>query len=237
MLRRIPARPGTTPHRLLAALALAGLGMLGRPEVQAAVPAAGERAASVCSFRECGRTCMCRFRTWYEARPVRYGYGMTGDPAAAAYWYEKHAEQGDRRAAFNLGLLLRDGATGRAAQPERARALLRRAAETGLARAHLALGNGYRLGRFGEIATDKALTHYRTAAEAGLAKAQHAYANMLANGLGTPIDRVAAYKWYWLAGFKGLARSERALERLRADMSPAQRREGRSRAAAWREAH
>lgn len=217
--------------RLLAVVAI-GVGSTG---IQAA-STGGERATSVCSFRDCGTSCVCRFQTWYEARPIRYGYGMSGDREAAAYWYAKHAERGDRRARLNLGLILRDGA-GMGAQSDKALDLLQDAADDGLMRAHLALGNSYRLGHFGAIGTDKALRHYRIAAMAGLAKAQHSYANMLADGLATPVDLVKAYKWYWLAGFKGLDKAERALNRLRPEMSPEQRQEGRSRAAAWRETH
>lgn len=222
--------------RRLTVAAVVGLALAWPVESQSGASATRDRARSVCTFQACGNACTCRFQHWYSARRIRYGYGMAADPERAASWYEKHARQGDLRAVFNLGLLLRDGATG-ARQPERANRLLQRAAEAGLERAHLALGNGYRRGDFGEIATRKALRHYRLAAEAGLAKGQHAYANMLADGLGTPVDTVAAYKWFWLAGFKGLDRAERALDRLRARMSPAERQRGRRRAAAWREAH
>jgi TPR repeat protein len=190
----------------------------------------------LCGFQDCGTLCHCRFDQWYADSRLRYDYGMTADREAALYWYRKAAEAGDRRAAFNLGLMLRDGMAGKP-QPKISLALLRQAAEAGIPEADLALGNGYRLGLFGAVDTLAALAHYRAAAEVGLVPAQHALANMLADGLGIRPDLESAYTWWRIAAWKGATLSADALDRVDWLIAPKVRRRAILRAEAWLARH
>lgn len=212
-------------------LLVAAIGMASG-SARSAATEGGTLSGRICDFADCGGSCICPFDTWYPDERLRYGYGMTADTAAAAYWYRRDAKRGDVRAAYNLALLLRDGANG-PPQPKRAQRLLIRAADGGITSAHLALGNGYRLGAFGAVDTGRALRHYREAAAAGLVTAQHALGNMLANGLGTSRDRVQAYKWWRVASWKGARLSEHALDRLAPLLSYAERRRGHQLASDW----
>lgn len=221
---------------LLAALQATFLSGWMQPALAAPSGAPDERPGG-CPSERCDLECRCRFDSWSAETFLKFGYGMTSDPEAAAYWYRRAAEGGDPRAAYNWGLMLQRG-QGTDADPEAALTWLRRAADRGSLDALYVLGNMHRTGLGVRRSAAAAAELYREAAERGHAGAQHALGNVLGNGLGGAADLVGAYKWWRIAAGKGhplaadalrqaeslmtlaeMRRAERLVERWRADQS------------------
>lgn len=185
-----------------------------------------------CLGSPCSDGCWCPFDQWQEARLLKFGYGMTADREAAAYWYRRAAEKGDYRAAFNYGLMLIHG-IGIEPDPEAGLPFLETAADASIQEAWFELGNLHRLGE--HIAADQgaAIQAYGVAAEKGHVRAQHALANMYGNGQGAGIDLVTAYKWWRLAARKGHALAERSMETVTSMMTSAEISLGKRAAESW----
>jgi TPR repeat protein len=223
------------------AMALASWLMLAAGAVDAAARddrgAAPSRSGSIgCAVDPCAPGCDCRFDRWDEERRLRYGYGMTADPARAAYWYRQSAEAGDPRAQYNLGLMLKVG-LGLPQDDDEALVWLRHAAERGLGEACFVLGNMARLGVGVALDLRAATDWYRRAAERGHAASQHALGNMYGNGAGVGIDLVSAYQWWQIAAAKGHPLALEARRRAAPLMSARELGLARRLAAEWRRAH
>jgi len=168
------------------------------------------------------------FQHWPAARPVRFGYGLTGRDAVAAHWFKKAVAAGDVRAMHNLGLMLWQG-DGVDRDRTGALALLEQAAARGLSPSSLALGHFARsAGRLGEAAR-----HYQAAAQRNDARGMHALGNLHVAGLGVPQTLEEAYFWYHLAGRRRYEPSLDAEARLQGELSVAQRTLIEARATAW----
>lgn len=170
---------------------------------------------------------------WQPAERLRYGYGMTARADQAIRWYRQEAEKGDRRAMYNLGVML---AAGMGADPDPAAAedWLIRALGAGLTEAAFALGNMAREGRARAPDPARAAAYYRTAAGAGLARAMHALGNLHAAGAGVPASLEDAYFWYFLAARKGHGLATAARDDLGRRISHAMRMRAEARAQEWR---
>lgn len=184
------------------ALALALTLPMAAPTAATRDEAVGGSAVDGCLARLCTPRCPCAFDRWQDARLLKFGYGMTADREAAAYWYRRAAEKGDFRAAFNYGFMLIHG-IGAEADPSEGLRLVRVAAASSIQEAWFELGNLYRLGEHVAIDLPKALDAYRHAAEKGHVRAQHALGNMYGNGQGAGVDLVTASKWWRVAARKG----------------------------------
>lgn len=187
-----------------------------------------------CAVGACA-ACPCFFDTWDQERRLRYGYGMTADPARAAYWYRRAAEAGDPRAQYNLGLMLKLG-LGVSRDYDQALVWLRRAAERGSGEACFVLGNMARLGQGMPLDLKVATDWYRRAAERGHPASQHALANMYGNGVGGGIDLVSAYKWWQIAANKGHPLAIEARRKAELLMAAREVRLARRLAFEWRRA-
>gem|GEM_PF-5228089 len=189
-------------------------------------------AAHNCTVHACSPRCPCMFDEWQDARLLKFGYGMTADQEAAAYWYRRAAEKGDARAAFNYGLMLIYG-IGTEADPEDGLRFINIATEASIQEAWFALGNLHRRGQYVAIDLQAAIEAYRIAAEKGHVRAQHALANMYGNGQGAGVDLVTAYKWWRLASRKGHELAGNALRLVRSMMTSTEISLAKRAAAAW----
>ncbi len=211
----------------------AGLILWLQPQaVAATVPTLDSDRQDRCALEGCRDGCPCQFDRWDPEVRLRFGYGMTADPRAAAYWYRRAAEAGDPRSAYNWGLALKQG-RGVARDPEAARTWLRRAADRGVLEAFYALGNIYRRGEGARRDPARAAELYRQAAERGHARSQHALGNMYGNGFGGGPDLVTAYKWWTLAADRGHALAAAAALRAEGMMAWPQVLRARRQAEAW----
>ena len=189
--------------------------------------------ATFCPSERCDQGCSCRFDSWSAERRLKFGYGMTGDPKSAAYWYRRAAEAGDPRAAYNWGLMLKRG-QGTEADPEAALGWLQTAARKGALDALYVLGNMHRTGLGVPRNATAAADLYRQAAERGHANAQHALGNMLGNGLGGGPDLVSAYQWWRIAADKGHPLAEESLRRAELIMTLAEVKRAQRLAERWK---
>ncbi len=164
---------------------------------------------------------------------MKFGYGMTADRQAAAYWYSRAADKGDARAAFNYGLMLVHG-IGTEPDFEHGIRLIKGAAKASILEAWFELGNLHRRGE--HVAGDHhaAIEAYRVAAERGHVRAQHALASMYGNGQGAGVDLVTAYKWWRLAARKGHELAEKSLRLATSMMTSAEISLGKRAAEGWR---
>ncbi len=172
-----------------------------------------------CAVQTCSPGCPCIFDMWQDARLLKFGYGMTADQEAAAYWYRRAAEKGDARAAFNYGLMLIHG-IGTEADPIEGLRLINVAASASVQEAWFELGNLHRQGDHVAIDLHAAIEAYRRAADRGHVRAQYALGNMYGNGQGAGVDLVTAYKWWRLAARKGHELAERSLSLVTSMMTP-----------------
>lgn len=159
---------------------------------------------------------------------TEHGRGTAKDPAAAAKWYQKAADQGDMVAQGHLGRLYRLG-TGVPRDPALAAKWSIKAATQGNAAAQANLGY-MSLEGFGSPADPAAAAGwFKRAAEQGDASAMLGLATLYEAGRGVPKDVVQADKWYALASIddgeydeEQFARAKKAKLALAAKMTPAQ---------------
>lgn len=127
------------------------------------------------------------------------GLGVRRDPAKAAQWYAKAAEQGVPDAQFQYALILLDGEFAEA-DPEQAAELMRSAADAGNRLAQFNYAQMLIDREPGGAGLAKAVPYYELAAGQGLADAQYAMAQVYLNGIGgRPVDPSEARRWLELA--------------------------------------
>lgn len=229
---RIARRP-TSPARGVLVCLVAALLPLSPASVRAAEDErSGAAASGVCAGVDCATVPAVHDR-WDRARRLRYGYGMTADPAQAFRWYERSAERGDARAMHNVGLMLVRG-QGVERDVEAGRAWLHRSLARNAVESALALAEMARLGIGGPIDHERAAKLYRRAADAGDVRAMHALGNLHAGGLGVRRSDEDALFWYLLASDKGHANAAEAARSLRARLDAEAIAEAEFRAMQWR---
>jgi TPR repeat protein len=159
---------------------------------------------------------------------TEFGRGTAKDPALAATWYRKAAEQGDMVAQGHLGRLYRLG-TGVPRDPAQAAKWSIKAASQGNAAAQANLGY-MSLDGFGLPADAAAAAGwFKRSAEQGDASGMLGLATLYEAGRGVPKDVVQAAKWYTLASVDDgeyddemFTRAKKAKAALVAKMTPAQ---------------
>ena len=135
----------------------------------------------------------------------RDGIAVTQDVAEASHWYRLASGLGDPQAAFQLGVILLDGAPGVPRDAEAAKAQFERAGAKGV---------GSALYNLGVLALDKSGGHtpdfaaaaeaFRKAAEAGDGNAAYSYGVLLRQGKGAGLDIAEAAKWLKRAADEGI---------------------------------
>jgi len=140
----------------------------------------------------------------------------------AIEWWQKAAREGSGNAAYRLGAIYADGVV--VAQDfSLAARWYTVAAERGDSRAQFDLGTLYDNGFGVEKSLEKAVHWYRKAAERGEAAGQYNLGSLYEQGHGVERDLVESYKWYTLAARQEfLASKLGALERISAEMTPAE---------------
>ncbi|KGB91877.1 sel1 repeat family protein [Burkholderia cepacia] len=123
-----------------------------------------------------------------------HGDGVERNPAEAAKWYRRAADQGDAASQNNLGTLYE---TGIGVEQSRAEAVswYRRAAAQGNGDALCNLGRAYEDGEGAPQDSAEAVRLYRRAAEQGLPRGQLYLGLMYDAGTGVPQDAAEAAKW------------------------------------------
>jgi len=113
------------------------------------------------------------------------------------------AEQGDRRAQYRAGVILRDGLAGEK-RPRAAARWFEKAAKSGGVNALYALGRANALGQGVPQNFGRAAELYRTAAGLGRhLEAQYALAELYFQGKGVQLDFKTAVSWYRKAALRG----------------------------------
>jgi TPR repeat protein/tRNA A-37 threonylcarbamoyl transferase component Bud32 len=121
----------------------------------------------------------------------RAGRGVIRDPAEAARWYRKAAEQGSDVGQYELGVMLENG-LGVARDPNAAVSWYRKSADQGYARAQYALGRAYENGLATPTNYVLAAEWYGKAADQNLAGAQYSLARLYLQGRGVFRDTAKA---------------------------------------------
>ena len=134
------------------------------------------------------------------------GYAVRRDEAEAARWFRIASGLGDREAAFALGMLLLNGATGVPEDRAGAKAQFEIAAAKGQAGALynlgvMALGDKAANG-FPDFKT--AAADFRRAAEAGYGDGAYSYGVLLREGKGAPLDVSESARWLKRAADAGV---------------------------------
>lgn len=162
-------------------------------------------------------------------------YTINGRHKAAAHWFRKAGQRGNREAAYNFGVLLLNG-QGVERDEGKAAEWIARGAERGLPEAQYLLGRLHFDGR--GVARDPAAeaVWYRRAAEGGYPLAQHELAVLLHLGEGVARDPVEAYAWFATADANGLD-SRDALAVLARELGPDARATASALADRYTEAH
>ena len=113
----------------------------------------------------------------------------------AAEWFEKAVEAGSVDAAFQLGMMYREG-QGVQKSVDRAVSLLEMAAEAGHPRAQTTLASMYEDGRYLPYDAVKSFKWYLRSAEGGNARSQNQVAVMYRDGIGTEANGELANMWF-----------------------------------------
>ena len=130
-----------------------------------------------------------------------------GDFKTALKAFKNDAKAGDKRAQYNLGVMLLKG-TGVQKDAEAALKWHRRAADQGYPAAQHGLGVMYYRGDGVDKDHGEAIKWFRKAAEQGFAQAQLNLGVMYFTGHGLPKDGAEVVKWIALAAAKGLAEAQ-----------------------------
>jgi uncharacterized protein len=133
------------------------------------------------------------------------GYAVRADAAEASRWYRLASNLGDREAAFALGALLLNGATGVDKDRAGAVAQFQKAGELGQAEALYDLGVMAIEGEGNEKPDfAKAAGYFRRAAEAGDDNGAYSYGVLLREGRGVPLDIGESAHWLKRAADGGI---------------------------------
>ena len=138
------------------------------------------------------------------------GDGVSKDPAEAAKWYQKAAEQGDMRSQSALGDAYAKGLGVELNYSEAVR-WWRMAAGQGDVKSQMSLGNAYAKGIGVRKDPASAMQMFSKAAEKGDAGAQFALGSAYADGNGTEKDDAQALRWWHKAAEQGHVGAEAAL--------------------------
>jgi len=130
-----------------------------------------------------------------------------GDFAKAITEFQGDAKAGDKRAQYNLGVMLLKG-NGVEKDVDAALKWHRRSAEQGYSAAQHGLGVMYYRGDGVAKGYSEAAKWFRKAAEQGFAQAQLNLGVMYFTGQGLPKDGAEVVKWITLAAAKGLAEAQ-----------------------------
>ncbi len=134
------------------------------------------------------------------------GYAVPLNEAEAARWFRIASGLGDREAAFALGMLLLNGATGVTQDRAEAKAQFEIAAAKGQAGALYNLGvmalGDRSAGGFPDFKT--AAADFRRAAEAGYGDGAYSYGVLLREGKGVPLDIGESARWLKRAADAGV---------------------------------
>ena len=114
------------------------------------------------------------------------GRGMKASPAEAVRWFQQAVDASFPAAMLNLGMILRKGAEGVPADPDKANFLIHGAAEEGYAPAQVACGQMAEAGGEDKGDMPGARAWYEKAAAQGNADGLLALSRFLDNGLGGP---------------------------------------------------
>lgn len=139
------------------------------------------------------------------------GDGVARDPAESLAWWQRAAEYGSARAAYNLGVTALD-----AERPDShaARAWLQQAADGDIAAAWFALGVLNLRGPEGSAAYDAACASFSRAAERGNARAAANLGAMYERGIACPRNAATAIDWYRRAAANGIPGAQAHVTRL-----------------------
>jgi TPR repeat protein len=135
------------------------------------------------------------------------GLGVAENVARASSWYALAAKNGDRMAAFELGLLYLRG-DGVPKNRARAAELFKQAADKGYPPAEYNLALLHVEGADASPSLTDAASLMKKAADAGLAEAQYDYGNMLIAGAGVAPDPAEGARQIGLAAQQGLIAAE-----------------------------
>ncbi|MCB4770925.1 sel1 repeat family protein [Ancylobacter sp. Lp-2] len=149
------------------------------------------------------------------------GEAAPKDPATAADWFRKAADQDEPDALYALAILYKEG-RGVPRDPIEAARLLQRAAEVG----HVVATTEYAIAVFNGVGMprdeERAAGLFRKAALAGNAIAQNRYAKILSSGRGVPQDKPLAAAWYKVAQSQGGAK-DAELDKMVTTLTPPER--------------
>jgi uncharacterized protein len=135
------------------------------------------------------------------------GLGVAENVARASSWYTLAAKNGDRMAAFELGLLYLNG-DGVPKNRQRAAELFKQSADKGYAPAEYNLALLHVEGTDASPSLTDAAKLMKAAADAGLPEAQYDYGSMLLEGAGVAPDPAEGAKQISLAAQQGLIEAE-----------------------------
>jgi TPR repeat protein len=135
------------------------------------------------------------------------GLGVAENVARASSWYALAAKNGDRMAAFELGLLYLNG-NGVPKNRARAAELFKQAADKGYPPAEYNLALMHVEGADASPSLAEAARLMKSAADAGLAEAQYDYGTMLMEGAGVPPNPEEGARQIGLAAQQGLIEAE-----------------------------
>ena len=155
-----------------------------------------------------------------------------GDPAGIDT-LTKAADMGLTSAQLALVQIYQDGSNGAVADPVKARAWARRAAEGGDPKGMHAYAMYLHDGVGGGEDRAGALRWLRKAAERGLIDSQYNVGQLYEDGDGVAQDPVEAWKWYLIAARTGDEGAQAATDRLQAKLTPAERQRARAAADAF----
>ena len=133
-----------------------------------------------------------------------YTLSTERNAALARKWYSMAAEQGHPEAAFNLGLMYRDG-DGVIRDTKKAFAYFHQSAEAGLPLAMFNVALAYNSGIGVEQNKDSAFCWASRGADAGDAQSMYTVALLYYQGLGTKVDKEEATRWAYRSAKAGSA--------------------------------
>ena len=135
------------------------------------------------------------------------GLGVAENVARASSWYQLAAKNGDRMAAFELGLLYLNG-DGVPKNRQRAAELFQQAADKGYGPAQYNLALLHVDGMDASPSLSDAAKLMKSAADSGLSEAQYDYGQMLISGAGVMPDSAEGARQIGLAAQQGLIEAE-----------------------------
>lgn len=168
---------------------------------------------------------------------ARDGVGVPADYEEALRLFLLSADQGNRYAQFNLGIMYTHG-FGTERDFQEAPGWYRLAAEQGFAKAQTEIGTAYRYGSF-DLPVDKleAIQWLRLAAEQGEGDAQTYLGYMYGTGEGVPEDDITAFMWYSLGALNGNFNATGTVKYIDETLNPNEIAEVERRTKEWLEEH